>query len=32
VGGGTVINVVFFHRGAKADYNVWEELGAHGWD
>jgi choline dehydrogenase len=31
VGGGTVINGMFFHRGSKADYNTWEELGAHGW-
>jgi choline dehydrogenase len=31
VGGGTVINGMFFHRGAKADYDAWEELGAHGW-
>jgi choline dehydrogenase len=31
VGGGTVINGMFFNRGAKADYDAWEELGAHGW-
>lgn len=31
VGGGTVINGMFFHRGAKADYDAWEELGAIGW-
>jgi choline dehydrogenase-like flavoprotein len=31
VGGGTVINGMFFHRGAKADFDAWEELGAHGW-
>jgi choline dehydrogenase len=31
VGGGTVVNGMFFHRGAKSDYDAWEELGAHGW-
>ncbi|KAH4121641.1 hypothetical protein HBH70_110800 [Parastagonospora nodorum] len=31
VGGGTVINGMFFHRGAEADYDAWEELGARGW-
>lgn len=31
VGGGTVINGMLFHRGAKADYDAWEELGAEGW-
>jgi choline dehydrogenase len=31
VGGGTVVNGMLFHRGAKADYDAWEELGAHGW-
>ncbi|KAJ4341297.1 hypothetical protein N0V95_007273 [Ascochyta clinopodiicola] len=31
VGGGTVINGMFFHRGAKTDHDAWEELGAHGW-
>jgi hypothetical protein len=31
VGGGIVINGMLFHRGAKADYEAWEELGAHGW-
>jgi choline dehydrogenase len=31
VGGGTVINGMLFHRGAKADYDAWEELGAKGW-
>lgn len=31
VGGGTVINGMLFHRGAKADYDAWEELGARGW-
>ncbi|KAF2727870.1 alcohol oxidase [Polyplosphaeria fusca] len=32
VGGGTVINGMLFHRGAKADYDAWEELGAKGWN
>ncbi|PSN68119.1 choline dehydrogenase-like protein [Corynespora cassiicola Philippines] len=31
VGGGTVINGMFFHRGARADYTIWETLGAKGW-
>lgn len=31
VGGSTVINGMFFQRGAKADYDAWEELGARGW-
>jgi choline dehydrogenase len=31
VGGGTVINSMLFHRGEKADYDAWEQLGAHGW-
>jgi choline dehydrogenase len=31
VRGGTVINGMLFHRGAKADYEAWEELGARGW-
>jgi choline dehydrogenase len=31
VGGGTVINGMLFHRGEKADYDAWEQLGAHGW-
>lgn len=31
VGGGSVINGMLFHRGAKADYEAWEELGAKGW-
>ncbi|KAI8941203.1 hypothetical protein NX059_002441 [Plenodomus lindquistii] len=31
VGGGTVINGMLFHRGAKTDHDAWEELGAHGW-
>lgn len=32
VGGGTVINGMLFHRGAHADYDAWEELGATGWN
>ncbi|KAH7396923.1 choline dehydrogenase-like protein [Phaeosphaeria sp. MPI-PUGE-AT-0046c] len=31
VGGGTVINGMLFNRGAKADYDAWEMLGAEGW-
>lgn len=31
VGGGTVINGMFWDRGARADYDAWEELGAKGW-
>jgi choline dehydrogenase len=31
VGGGTVINGMLFHRGAKTDYDAWQELGARGW-
>lgn len=31
VGGGTVINGVFFDRAAAADYDAWDELGAKGW-
>jgi choline dehydrogenase len=31
VGGGTVVNGMFFHRGAKADYDTWVKLGATGW-
>ena len=32
VGGGTVINGMFFDRGSAADYNAWEELGNAGWN
>lgn len=32
VGGGTVINGVFFDRGSVADYDAWEELGNVGWN
>ncbi|KAL8703907.1 MAG: hypothetical protein Q9201_002919 [Fulgogasparrea decipioides] len=31
VGGGTVINGLFFNRGSAADYDAWEKLGNHGW-
>lgn len=31
VGGGTVINGMFFDRGTAADYDVWEQLGNPGW-
>jgi len=31
VGGGSVINGVFFDRAAAADYDAWDELGATGW-
>ncbi|KAK2761653.1 hypothetical protein FQN54_001481 [Arachnomyces sp. PD_36] len=31
VGGGTVINGLFFDRGSAADYDAWEELGNPGW-
>ncbi|KAL8698281.1 MAG: hypothetical protein Q9224_001918 [Gallowayella concinna] len=31
VGGGTVINGMFFNRGSAADYNGWEDLGNPGW-
>lgn len=31
VGGGTVINGIFFDRAAAADYDAWEDLGAKGW-
>jgi choline dehydrogenase-like flavoprotein len=32
IGGGTVINGLFFDRGAAADYDAWGKLGATGWD
>jgi choline dehydrogenase len=32
VGGGTVVNGIFFDRGGAADYDAWSELGATGWD
>lgn len=31
VGGGTVVNGMFFNRGSAADYDAWERLGNHGW-
>lgn len=31
VGGGTVVNGMFFDRGAAADYDAWRELGNPGW-
>lgn len=31
VGGGTVVNGMFFARGAAADYDAWEQLGNPGW-
>ncbi|CAD0108501.1 unnamed protein product, partial [Aureobasidium uvarum] len=31
VGGGTVVNGMFFARGARADYDAWERLGNPGW-
>ncbi|KAL8806984.1 MAG: hypothetical protein Q9182_000965 [Xanthomendoza sp. 2 TL-2023] len=31
VGGGTVINGMFFNRGSAADYDGWEALGNPGW-
>ncbi|KAL8996194.1 MAG: hypothetical protein Q9169_004260 [Polycauliona sp. 2 TL-2023] len=31
VGGGTVINGMFFNRGSAADYDGWEILGNPGW-
>ena len=31
VGGGTVVNGMFFNRGSAADYDSWEALGNPGW-
>ena len=31
VGGGTVVNGLFFDRGAAVDYDAWEEIGNPGW-
>ncbi len=31
VGGGTVVNGMFFDRGSAPDYDAWVELGNPGW-
>ena len=31
VGGGTVVNGMFFNRGSAGDYDAWEKLGNPGW-
>ena len=31
VGGGTIVNAMFFHRGSAVDYDSWEKLGNPGW-
>ena len=31
VGGGTVVNGMFFNRGSAEDYDAWERLGNPGW-
>ena len=31
VGGGTVVNGMFFNRGSAGDYEAWEKLGNPGW-
>jgi choline dehydrogenase len=31
VGGGSVVNAMFFHRSDAALYDAWDELGAAGW-
>lgn len=31
VGGGTVVNGMFFNRGSAVDYDAWERLGNPGW-
>jgi 5-(hydroxymethyl)furfural/furfural oxidase len=32
LGGGSAINALMANRGAPADYDEWESLGAHGWN
>lgn len=32
VGGGTVVNVMAYLRGAKVDFDTWESLGSRGWN
>ncbi len=32
VGGGTVVNGMFFNRGSAGDYDAWEQLGNPGWN
>ena len=32
VGGSTVVNGMFFDRGATLDYDVWDYLGSPGWE
>lgn len=31
VGGGSVVNAMFFHRADAELYDAWQELGATGW-
>lgn len=31
VGGGSVVNAMFFHRSSAIDYDAWDRLGAAGW-
>jgi len=31
VGGGTVVNSMFFNRGSAGYYDAWEKLGFPGW-
>jgi len=31
IGGGTVVNGMFFNRGSAGDYDAWENLGNPGW-
>ncbi|KAF2662540.1 GMC oxidoreductase [Lophiostoma macrostomum CBS 122681] len=31
VGGGSVVNAMFFHRSSAVDYEAWDQLGATGW-